>query len=249
MQGLSRLAFLAALAVGCATAPVRYAARSTPATATTADDESLLAGGFVSLGKVEGAVERERCRGTEQAPTDCRRVDSTGLGDDALLVSAARRGGDVVRITRHEHPRTVPWIEHTCQAAPSGSSPIFMDPNSTRITGDGVCIDVPNTVGIRRLVVSEGTAWKHDPGMVANERLVRAVAIGDEARVATLLSQLRSPDAYLHDPPLLVAAATATARFSAACWPRACKRGATRPCGRRSSTDTRRSCASCWRPG
>jgi hypothetical protein len=210
----TRLSIAVLLAAGCAgrAAPMHFPARSAPAATTTQDDQALLAAGYVSLGPVKVVVEKERCRGTDQAPGACEKVATAGPSRALLLAKAAERGGDLVRIASEETPATDPWIEIDCDAV----GPIHFSPPGgplppVVIMEEAVCAKKERVVGTRHLAVSAGTIWRRAPELVPNMLLLAAIANGDEARVAALLPRVSSLDAYLQDPPLVVATRTGNA--------------------------------------
>ena len=65
---------LALAAVGCAattpsaTSSGRFPARSTQASPTEANDDALMADGYVNVGLVQVEIEKERCQGTTDNP-------------------------------------------------------------------------------------------------------------------------------------------------------------------------------------
>jgi hypothetical protein len=153
-QGTRVLLAAALAAAGCAAnaGQVRFPSRRAPASTTVADDDALMAAGYVSLGPLRVAVEKERCRGTDQAPRDCEPVDPSGQSGALLLTKAASRGGDLVRVASYETPTTMPWIETDCDGVLYSPSRIATVRGAfpSLTPEEPVCVKKENVVGIRR---------------------------------------------------------------------------------------------------
>jgi hypothetical protein len=194
---------------GCASSvgPVRFPSRPVAASPTQADDDALIAAGYVSLGPLEASVEKERCHGTEGEPQGCRPVDRSHQSGALLLARAAERGGDLVRVAHQDSAVTAPWIDESdCSATLARPNLVVTGLSLQTNQGEPMCVPLAKVVGLRRFAVSDGTVWRRDPDLVPNFLLERAAEAGDEARVVALLPRLRSPEVYVLEPPLLVAA-------------------------------------------
>lgn len=202
---MGRLAIVLAmtLAGGCAAGPrpLHFPSRKAPAATTAESDEDLLAKGYVCLGALEVSVEKERCRGTADKPGQCLPTDPTTESTGLLLAKAGDRGGDLVRLSRHREPASAPWHSMGCQD--------FKTQINDELVPRPVATCVPTVtavIGTRHLTVSSGTIWRREPDLVPNMLLARAAEAGDEARLAETIPRVRNLDAYLDQPPLVIAA-------------------------------------------
>jgi hypothetical protein len=195
-------------AVGCATSggPVGFPARPAPAGTTLENDEALAAKGYVCLGPLEVAVEKERCHGTDGRPAGCEAVEARMESGGRLLATAAERGGDLVRIAKYEQPTTLPWMVENCTAGTFSQEAAHLG-RAPRLSIESACLPTAQvTVGTRHLLVSSGLVWRREPAMVPQMRLAWAVEAGDEARVVGELAHVKDLDRYLAEPPLVTAA-------------------------------------------
>jgi hypothetical protein len=178
---------------------VQFPSRGAPAATTVESDEALLEKGYVSLGTLEAAVEKERCQGTADAPAGCRPVEPDAQSTARLLLKAGQRGGDLVRIVQQQQPRTIPWDSAGCRSWQNGLTPADFAPPAP-------CAPGPRSLGTRHLLVSSGVVWRREPALVPTMRLAQAVEAGDEARVAEALPHVAKVDVYLGEAPLVIAA-------------------------------------------
>lgn len=119
-----------------------------------------------------------------------------------LADEAARRGGDLIRLTKSDQLEVEP--EYMSECAPVGAGSPKAAQEGIRMPG---CIPInPTVVGQRFVRVSQGRIWRYEPALAPSLALSLAASKGDEATMRLLLTRISNPDALLDDPPPLHAA-------------------------------------------
>jgi hypothetical protein len=135
---------------------------------------------------------------------------TTTLADDRALASAGYVClGPIEVSVDKEHCRA-----GVCQPIKDPeSSGLLLLKEAARRGGDIVRVAkvdaaavVPWTSGTRSIALSSGTVWRREPTLVPNMQLEQAVAAGDVAQVRALLLRGTSPNVFLHQAPLELAA-------------------------------------------